>query len=757
MTIRIRGAAAIGAFALLPLAASAITGAVDRSFGDRGRVYTDFSGPGFIVDGVSSVFVQPDGRILASGSANQRIGIARYLPNGALDSSFGTGGKALLGAPNDSGSVTAIQPDGKIVGVGYSPQAWPQTPMFLFRTDSSGNPDATFGTNGFVAISGPSTPNSPGGSFLQADGRIVLVANSGSTIFATRYLSNGTIDPSYNGTGVAPPAAMDPQNPVRAALLPDGRVIAAVLRGYTVGLVRYSVNGTTDLDVSLPVVDGHQPQPQSIATLADGRIVVGFSLYRPGQLAQSAIARFMPGGSLDATFGSAGVVLLPEYSGIGHLQVLPDQRILAAPLASSMLIRFKADGEIDGTFNQAGRMPIDSGPSGALYRIARQPDGLLVLGGSAVPGGTFTDWVLMRIDQDAVPFAGPEFAGFGWQSQGATSSRRTVTLTNTTNATVQLTSVTTTPPFMAEHNCGPLLPGATCRFEVWLKPAPSGAAVASHYTVDGYLTLGSNAPHSPHEVRLHALADKTLASHFYQAILRRDPEPAGHQFWGRDTVYLMTGFGADVNETWFAMAQSFFGSAEYAAAARDDAGFVRDLYRTFFDREADQAGLDYWTGLIASGMPREIVLTAFMFSPEFRAFTQAIFGSTAGLAEVNMAMDMYRGILGRIPDPAGLRGLITRLRQARCSSAQAVVQEVDATSSAFIGSAEYQARNRTTAQYVADLYNAFLRRAGDLDGVRYWIDRAAVYGREDARRQFAASPEFQSRVQAVIAAGCTPP
>jgi hypothetical protein len=75
---------------------------------------------------------------------------------------------------------------------------------------------------------------------------------------------------------------------------------------------------------------------------------------------------------------------------------------------------------------------------------------------------------------------------------------------------------------------------------------------------------------------------------------------------------------------------------------------------------------------------------------------------------------------------------------------------------AFITSPEYTARNRTNAQYVGDLYNAFLRRGGDQGGVNFWINQLNTNAqtREQVRVQFRNSTEFNNRVQAIIAAGC---
>ena len=156
-------------------------------------------------------------------------------------------------------------------------------------------------------------------------------------------------------------------------------------------------------------------------------------------------------------------------------------------------------------------------------------------------------------------------------------------------------------------------------------------------------------------------------------------------------------------------------------------------------------------------MPREVVLVSFMFSTEVQAFTQAIVGNVAARKEVDTVLDFYRGLLSRLPDDGGFASWVAQFRAAQCSGAGAVYTTVESISSGFAGGAEYASRNRTNAQYVGDLYNAFLRRGGDLGGVQFWISQLAWGATRSAiRQQFIASPEFTNRVNAIIAEGCVP-
>jgi len=340
----------------------------------------------------------------------------------------------------------------------------------------------------------------------------------------------------------------------------------------------------------------------------------------------------------------------------------------------------------------------------------------------------------------------PGSVDFGGQSMNTTSFARTVTFVNTSSTTITPSAVTASASFSVAHNCNSIGPGGSCIAYVTFTPGVEGP-------VTGTLTVSNGA--SSRTVPLSGVGERSLVTHYYQSILGREPDGGGKAFWEGERQRVVN-LGASVNEVWFAMAQQFYFSPEYAAFNRDNTGFVNDLYDTFFNRAPDAGGLSYWVGNLDAGMPREVALAAFMFSPEFMSFTTAIFGNASARAEVDMVMDFYRGLLGRLPDDGGFNYWVGRFRAAQCQDGNAVNAEAEAISRAFTQSPEYGARGRTNAQYVGDLYNAFLRRGGDLQGVQYWIDQldTGARDREQVRQAFAASAEFQNRVGAVIAQGC---
>ena len=337
---------------------------------------------------------------------------------------------------------------------------------------------------------------------------------------------------------------------------------------------------------------------------------------------------------------------------------------------------------------------------------------------------------------------------------GSVQGTQTVTYTNNTAASVTFVKAAmSSGRFGQSNNCADVAPGASCTATVTYYPSNTG-------TDNATFTMTSSAPNSPHVVNLSASSGtvssgaKVVISHFYASVLGRAPDAGGSAFWEGE-AQRMVSLGADINEAWFAMAMAFFSSAEYAARGRDDAGFVTDLYETFASRAPDASGFTYWRSQLASGMPREVMLSAFMFSGEFAAYTRALFGNTAARAEVNTVMDLYRGLLGRLPDSAGFNSAVQRLRSAQCKGAAAVNAEIAWTVASFTDSAEYSGRRRSTPQFVGDLYNATLRRGGDLGGVQFWINELGS-GKPGAqvRGSFVASPEFSMRVQAIIGQGC---
>jgi len=250
---------------------------------------------------------------------------------------------------------------------------------------------------------------------------------------------------------------------------------------------------------------------------------------------------------------------------------------------------------------------------------------------------------------------------------------------------------------------------------------------------------------------------------YYETILGRSPDAAGLQYW-IDEANRVVSLGADVREVFFAMSIDFFNSTEYRNRNTDNTQYLTDLYRTFFQRQPDSAGLAFWLNFLTQGMDRGSLLTNFLFSTEFSNQMTSLFGVSNPRAEINLTIDLYRGILGRLPDSAGFNFYLGRVRTAQCQGTFAVQTEINNMAAYFLSSPEYgnidtaRAPAERTPRYVGDLYNAFMRRGADLPGYQFWVGQltSGAQTRDQVRLGFVGSPEFQNRLNQVIAAGCLP-
>jgi uncharacterized delta-60 repeat protein len=129
----------------------AAEGDLDTSFDGDGIVITD---NGFNFESITEIAVQPDGKIIAVGYGSTGIVVVRYNSDGSLDSTFGTGGKAIISAAYPSS--LSLQPDGKIVVggakvVGTTGES-SISDFFIGRLNSNGSLDTTFNGTGTLVL-----------------------------------------------------------------------------------------------------------------------------------------------------------------------------------------------------------------------------------------------------------------------------------------------------------------------------------------------------------------------------------------------------------------------------------------------------------------------------------------------------------------------------------------------------------------------------------------------------------------------------
>ena len=172
-------------------------GSPDTTFGSGGMVTTSMGSGDAIA---FSVALLPGGRIVATGyleagHRNHDFALACYNTSGTLDQSFGNGGRVttdFFGATDDIAYGLAAQPDGKLVLAGRT-GAYPAFHIALARYQNNGQLDQTFGTGGKVSSMFDNSGQAYGVA-LQRDGKIVLAGISAPAasfdLTVARYVGN---------------------------------------------------------------------------------------------------------------------------------------------------------------------------------------------------------------------------------------------------------------------------------------------------------------------------------------------------------------------------------------------------------------------------------------------------------------------------------------------------------------------------------------------------------------------------------------
>ncbi|MEU2835206.1 hypothetical protein ABZ667_42545 [Streptomyces lavendulae] len=233
-------------------------GRLDPTFGNNGKVTTDFN---YGYDQANSIAVQPDGRIVAAGYSSWNdhttFALARYDSRGRLDPTFGNNGKVTTDFEGlDAGAnQMVIHPDGHITIAGYIKNLEGATDFALARYDSRGRLDPTFGNNGKVTTDFNYGYDQANSIAVQPDGRIVAAGysswNDHTTFALARYDSRGRLDPTFGNNGkVTTDLGGDYNQANGVAVQSDGRIVAAGYSSWndhaTFMIARYRVNGQLD-------------------------------------------------------------------------------------------------------------------------------------------------------------------------------------------------------------------------------------------------------------------------------------------------------------------------------------------------------------------------------------------------------------------------------------------------------------------------------------------------------------------------------
>ncbi len=169
-------------------------GSLDPSFSGDGKQTTDFGVAAAAANGRGSGRRQDRrGRLAGNNTAGSYadFALARYNPNGSLDPTFSGDGLQqtdfLFGAI-DAASDVAIQANGRIVAVGLASGGATVNDFALARYNPNGSLDTSFSGDGMKRTSFGGFDDRANGVVLQGDGRIVAVGAGNGEFALARYL-----------------------------------------------------------------------------------------------------------------------------------------------------------------------------------------------------------------------------------------------------------------------------------------------------------------------------------------------------------------------------------------------------------------------------------------------------------------------------------------------------------------------------------------------------------------------------------------
>jgi uncharacterized delta-60 repeat protein len=391
-------------------------GTPDGTFGTSGwKQFTPAAGD----DELRSVMLDRQGRIVVTGFAatgGRDAVIGRLLADGTPDPSFGVNGfRTIDVGGNEIVQAAAIQQDGKIVAAGIK-----DSDVFVVRVDDTGTLDPTFGTGGTVT-----TPHGTGYDtgecvLLRADGRIVV--GGGATFGTTRrwglvqYTSSGVLDQGF-GTGgkSSTQVGTGTDEQWQCVQTPTGSVVMAgtsyVGAAASESLVKWLPDGTLDpsfgtAGITSTTMPSGYFKTRDLVLQPNGRLVtIG---YGDAPNDGYTVARYLANGTLDGSFGSAGITTIPldptgDDSGYAAL-LQGDGRILVSGFTTVSgsgsdvgTIRLTSTGSLDPTFGTGGKLTqAVSGTNDFVRRIAFGPDGSLLLAGFTWAAGS-QDFMLGKL------------------------------------------------------------------------------------------------------------------------------------------------------------------------------------------------------------------------------------------------------------------------------------------------------------------------------------------------------------------------
>jgi len=282
-------------------------------------------------------------------------------------------------------------PDNKIIVAGNF-EAWINGQFLsgLLKLNTNGLPDPGFKP----ALEGDFGPGFLNTVEIEPDGRLIIggwfvSVNGVSATNIARLMPDGSIDPTFSANATSTFVYTCVNTVVRQ---PDGKILIGGRFDFVNGMPRTNIarlNPNGSVDPTFGCTDGWpNGEVHAIALCEDGRILIGGSFSAFGDHPRNAIARLLPDGKLDTSFGEGLSLCQGAEKTVYHILPLPDGKILIGGCFESVngqlrqsLAKLNPDGSLDESFVCNATYPLGEWPYATIYVCQALPDSRIVVGG----------------------------------------------------------------------------------------------------------------------------------------------------------------------------------------------------------------------------------------------------------------------------------------------------------------------------------------------------------------------------------------
>ena len=214
----------------------------------------------------------------------------------------------------------------------------------------------------------------------------------------------------------------------------------------------------------------------------------------------------------------------------------------------------------------------------------------------------------------------------------------------------------------------------------------------------------------------------------YQNIFEREADSGGLNYWENEIKKTSA----------LSVARRFYKSGEFKSLNLSNKEFLKRSYKTFFDREPDKEGEEYWLKEMENGVLKMQVFYGFAFSLEFKSVCEK-YGVLQAASDDRLKAFVerfYNYIFKRDAGDSEINYWFEALKNEEKSPKDVV--------RFFFFSKEFKSQNVDNREFVKRVYRTIMGREPDKTGENFWIDELKKgKSREYVLDSFLQSEEFE--------------